>query len=186
MSESPEQTTLTRSSAIRCFKCGQYARPDANVCPNCGNPFAPRTIEADDSTGQVTPSRVPTHRLSPETDIARLRLLPEANIILQFLPTGACVTLTLEQPIILGRGTSADPDKLLDLTAFQALLYGVSRQHCKLERRGERLYVADLGSTNGTYYNDKRLFPFQEQAVGHEDRLIVGALHVVLRFSCQE
>lgn len=31
----------------------------------------------------------------------------------------------------------------------------VSRQHCKIERRGERLLITDLDSTNGTYVNDE-------------------------------
>jgi hypothetical protein len=186
MPELPEQTRFTRSSGIRCVKCGQYARPDAKVCPTCGNPFAPRTISSDETTGEVEPSKTPALKLPLENAPADLRLLPEANVILQFLPTGTCVSLSLEQPIILGRGTGVDSTKMLDLTEFQALLYGVSRQHCKLERRGERLYIADLGSTNGTYYNNRRLLPFQEQAVGDGDRLIIGALHVIVRFSCQE
>jgi hypothetical protein len=187
MPESPEETNLTRSGALRCIKCGQHAPPDAKVCPTCGNPFTPRTtIESDEPTGQVAPSKTPTHQLSLENDPSDLHLPPEANVILQFLPTGACVSLALDQPMILGRGSSVDPTKMLDLTAFEALLYGVSRQHCKLERREERLYVADLGSTNGTYYNDRRLLPFQEQVIGNGDRLIIGALHVVLRFNRQE
>ncbi len=186
MSESPEQTQLTRSASIRCFKCGQYASPDAKVCPSCGNPFAPRTIEADELTSPVPPAKPSTLKLPTETEAAKLKFLPEASVILQFLPSGACVSLALEQPMILGRGTGSDAEKMLDLTEFQGLLYGVSRQHCKFERRGERLYVADLGSTNGTYYNDKQLPPFQDQAVGHGDRLIIGAMHVVLRFSKRE
>jgi hypothetical protein len=186
MFESPEQTELTRGASLRCLKCGQYAPADAKACPTCGYPFAPRTPEADELTGQVLPTKGPTLKLPADDSTAKLRFLPEASAILQFLPTGACVSLTLEQPMILGRGMGSTSAQMLDLSGFQGLLYGVSRQHCKLERRGDRLYVADLGSTNGTYYNDKRLLPFQDQAVGHGDRLIVGALHIIVRFSTQE
>jgi hypothetical protein len=185
MPESPEQSRLTRSDSIRCFKCGTYARADVEACPSCGYVFAPRTMAATELTVPIAPAKPPTLKL-PAEDTAKLRFLPNASLILQFLPSGACLSLTLEHPMILGRGTSADPDKILDLSAFQGLLYGVSRQHCKFERRGDRLFVTDLGSTNGTYYNDKRLAPFVDQVVSHGDRLIIGALHVILRFSRRE
>jgi hypothetical protein len=186
MSELPEQSKLTRSASLRCLTCGQYAPADAKVCPTCGRPFASRILEADELTGQVLPTKAPTLKLSANDPTAKLRLLPDASVILQFLPTGACISLTLERAMILGRGTGLTSAQMLDVSGFQGLLYGVSRQHCKLERRGDRLYVADLGSTNGTYCNNKRLLPFQDQAVGHGDRLIIGALHVIVRFSTQE
>jgi hypothetical protein len=186
MSESPEQTRLTHSVSIRCVKCGKYCRPDIEACPSCGHVFAPRTIAVDESTEPIPPAKSPTLKLPAKDANAKLRFLPTASVILQFLPTGACLSLSLDQPMILGRGASEDPDRILDLTPFQGLLYGVSRQHCKLERRGDRLFVTDLGSTNGTYHNDQRLPPFEDQAIGHGDRLIIGALHVILRFRSRE
>jgi pSer/pThr/pTyr-binding forkhead associated (FHA) protein len=181
--ERPEQTKLTRSASVRCFKCGHYAPPEAKACPSCGHQFPPRTIEADELTAPVPATRPTTTKLATAQLEEKLTFPANASAILQFLPTGACVSLALEHPIVLGRGLSPVVDKMLDLTDFQGLLYGVSRQHCKLERRGTRLYVADLGSTNGTYYNDRRLPPFQDQVVGHGDQLILGAMHVVVMFS---
>jgi pSer/pThr/pTyr-binding forkhead associated (FHA) protein len=35
--------------------------------------------------------------------------------------------------------------------------HNVSRQHAVLWRDGQRLYLRDVGSTNGTFVNDRRL-----------------------------
>jgi predicted component of type VI protein secretion system len=140
-------------------------------------------VDADELATVASPLKPPTDRLPTDTPDRRFEFPADASAVLQFLPTGACVSLTLEHPMVLGRGLSPDRGKMLDLSDFQGLTYGVSRQHCKLERRGIRLYAADLGSTNGTYLNNKRLPPFQDQMIGHGDRLILGAMHVIVMFS---
>lgn len=184
MSESQsDQTKVNRKYMVKCLKCGQYVRPDAEACPACGHFMAPRTMDADELAAAVQTVRLPTDKLPETGPDRRFEFLAATSALLQFLPTGACVSLTMDRPMVLGRGMSPDQNVMLDLTEFQGLLYGVSRQHCKLERRSNRLYVADLGSTNGTYVNEKRLVPFQDQVVGHGDRLVLGALNISIMFS---
>ncbi|MBI1374648.1 MAG: FHA domain-containing protein [Phycisphaera sp.] len=36
-------------------------------------------------------------------------------------------------------------------------LSSISREHCQIERRDDGLYLRDLGSSNGTYHNDRRI-----------------------------
>lgn len=43
---------------------------------------------------------------------------------------------------------------------------GVSRAHCLVELSGEQLRVSDLGSTNGTYIDNKRIARTEELAIG--------------------
>lgn len=47
----------------------------------------------------------------------------------------------------------------------------VSRRHCELRIDDDELFVRDLGSSNGTYVNDKRV---QEAMLRPGDRLTVG------------
>jgi pSer/pThr/pTyr-binding forkhead associated (FHA) protein len=103
--------------------------------------------------------------------------------VLQFLPSGACVSLILERPTILGRDPYPDPYEALDLTDLNAYQHGVSRRHCRLERRGEHLVAVDLDSTNGTYLNGEALQPQREYVVSHGDKLILGTLHLTISFS---
>jgi len=50
----------------------------------------------------------------------------------------------------------------------------VSRRHCELFEVGGQLMLRDLGSSNGTYVNGKRVTG--EQTVKHGDELTVGAV----------
>jgi len=56
---------------------------------------------------------------------------------------------------------------------------GVSRHHCALERRGDGIYVCDLGATNGVVINGKRMREM-ERRLEAGDRLRIGS--VELRF----
>src|SRR4051812_43399195 len=51
----------------------------------------------------------------------------------------------------------------------------VSRVHATIEQRKGRVYLRDLGTTNGTFLND-RLLRDEEAEVAHGDRLEVGPL----------
>src|SRR5215831_11659417 len=51
----------------------------------------------------------------------------------------------------------------------------ISRRHASIEQREGRVYLRDLGTTNGTALND-HLLRGEELEVGHGDRLQVGPL----------
>ncbi len=50
----------------------------------------------------------------------------------------------------------------------------VSQHHCALRKRGDKLFVQDLGSANGTFVNGQRVTP--ERELHNEDALRVGGL----------
>ncbi len=50
----------------------------------------------------------------------------------------------------------------------------VSRIHCRFEKKGERVIVRDLGSTNGTFKNGIRLNPQEEAIVDEGDEIRIG------------
>lgn len=53
----------------------------------------------------------------------------------------------------------------------------VSRLHCQLTATAASLQVKDLGSTNGTFVNGKRV---QAAELNHGDRLAVGRLELIV------
>lgn len=64
----------------------------------------------------------------------------------------------------------------VDLSSFHAHQRGVSRKHARITLRNMRFTVADLGSTNGTYINNKRLEANQEYTIKAGDELRLGFL----------
>ncbi len=51
--------------------------------------------------------------------------------------------------------------------------HGVSARHCRIEQRGDRVFVVDRGSRNGTYVNSRRCV--EPTDLGEGDRIGVGA-----------
>ncbi len=52
----------------------------------------------------------------------------------------------------------------------------ISRRHCALVQKDERLLLIDLKSRNGTVVNDKKLDPAKAKVLKHGDKIQVGKL----------
>ena len=74
---------------------------------------------------------------------------------------------TKKKSIIIGR--SPDCDLVVPHTS-------VSRKHCQIDEIEGSLYVTDLGSSNGTFINNKRLSPSEKQILSSSEVFIVGKL----------
>jgi pSer/pThr/pTyr-binding forkhead associated (FHA) protein len=78
-------------------------------------------------------------------------------------PDGSTHSFVVDgRPLTLGRA----PDNGVVLRDGRA-----SRHHARLYGRRGALLIADLGSTNGTWVNDRRV---QEMALGEGDRIRIG------------
>lgn len=162
----------------RCPECGSYITTPDTHCPQCGYPVIVTTPIAGTRPMGRPPSAWPIEAQGQS------EFKSHAGIVLQFLPSGYCVTLDMDQPLILGRELLPDLEEtVLDLNDFNALQHGVSRHHCQLIRRGTRLVVVDLGSTNGTFLNNQPLLPHRDYTIAHGDKLILGTLHIIVSFS---
>ena len=72
----------------------------------------------------------------------------QASLIL-IKPDGTTLDVPLKKPrLLIGRGDDA---------AVRMNSPGVSRQHCELQVDDSRLAVKDLGSSNGTFVNRRRI-----------------------------
>ena len=105
----------------------------------------------------------------------------DTKVLLQCLPSGACIWLSLDNPIILGGNESFPEADILDLSYLDNR-HHLSKHHCTLRRRGLCVTVTDWGSAYGTFLNGDRLLPGMEYAVADGDRLVLGTLHLAVYF----
>lgn len=98
---------------------------------------------------------------------------------LHLMDSGKILPLASRNEFTLGRlseGQPIMPD--IDLTPYQAYASGVSRLHAVVKRDANRVMVMDLGSSNGTYLNGRRLNPHTEESLNHGDIVALGKLKI--------
>jgi len=83
--------------------------------------------------------------------------------LVTFKPDGERINVRLVKPItVIGRAEDCD---------LELLLQGVSRHHCEIRLNESAVKVKDLGSSNGTYINGRRI---TESDMSAGDELRIG------------
>jgi hypothetical protein len=133
--------------------------------------------------------RQPTERqerawdLRPRPSWGEMRLPPDAVLVMQILTATEPLVLPRMERLVIGRAGAAglrNPD--VDLASWGAVRYGVSRVHAAIEIRDEAVFLTDLGSTNGTFLNARRLSPNETRIVCSGDEVCFGNLLARLYF----
>ncbi len=97
-------------------------------------------------------------------------------------PNGSTLDIPTKDEVVIGREdpiSEVFPD--LDLTGLGGMENGVSRKHAIIHRSGADYTVEDMGSTNGTYVNKKRIQPHVPQAIQPGDEVRFGKLAFSLK-----
>lgn len=141
-------------NSIFCPSCHLRNDKNAKYCTFCGaslDPFirtALTTRDVDEKTD------LPSTQLGPE----HLQKVPAGNLGLFVLDEDDPIIIKPDtSETILGRYFEDVEETLLDLTRFGAQQLGVSRRHARITFMGGHYVIQDLGSTNGTWVNNRRL-----------------------------
>jgi len=158
---------------IICSNCKHPEILGALFCSECGT-------RLDSSEGMPTNSFDPPIGDLPDSIEAsppRNGSLMSARLLLHLYQHDAYIRLDEDKDYSLGRineGQSVLPD--IDLSAYEGYRNGVSRVHASIQISARRINVVDLGSSNGTFLNGRRLTPQVPYALGDGDILVLGKL----------
>ena len=105
--------------------------------------------------------------------------------VIQFRVAGtpSFIKVDMRETLLIGRNDDASnihPE--IDVEPFDAQSNGVSRRHALLQAKDNRVTITDLGSSNGTYINQKRLQPKTAYRLRDGDTLHLGKLELQAHF----
>ncbi len=158
-----------------CSKCLCPNPVGALFCAECGASLIPT---------ELTTQSFRTDRFDASADGAIVSPPPitlphrdQAWASLHLIESGHILPLADRNDYTLGRYTEGQPILPdIDLSPYQAYAAGVSRLHALIKREGKRVIIVDLGSSNGTYVNGKRLTTRTEHLLNHGDIIALGKL----------
>lgn len=171
---------------IECPGCGSRIQPDTPICSACGARLLP---DAPLRTEPLPDEELPTFQADPwsrTVDGYEDAELPANTTTLTLTAGRSGRQMSFPLPIEevgLGRSDAAYgvyPD--LDLALDGGHVAGVSRHHAKIIQLGNRLFVEDLGSANGTFLNEERITPHLLYALREGDTLQLGRLQLLVEF----
>src|SRR5262249_15855955 len=89
----------------------------------------------------------------------------------------------ISQQAILGRRTGDETiQPRIDLTPYEAYSKGISRVHAVIRRTEQGLFLEDLGSSNGSWLNGRKLSPHVQVRLTSRDRIRLGNLSLDILF----
>jgi hypothetical protein len=180
-----------------CPNCQHWNEEGANFCEECGQDMrgaaqspAPVSVKpASKPVRPVTPSAplvtppglggVPTGASVPTSSGASqdsdITAAPYTGPRLELAATGSIFKLS--ERVVVGR---EDPRLQIDLEGYPDSKF-ISHHHAQLTRVNDQQYVEDLGSSNGTYVNDRKLASGQIEPLTTGDVVRFGKLEMTYR-----
>jgi FHA domain/zinc-ribbon domain len=159
---------------IVCPNCQYENVTGAMFCVECG-----AQLEGDDLITKAITDEEITRELSRKAPRPGPAAPITSWISLHFIDNGKILPLASRNEFILGRLTEDSPILPdIDLTPYRASASGVSRLHAVIKRKGNKVMVMDLGSSNGTHINGRRIHPDVEETLHHGDIVALGTLQV--------
>ena len=165
---------------IACISCRSLNLYGAVFCAECGS-----LLPLNGNPTPMQPQGTPSERPSSSADRA-----PSTSsggglwATLRLLEGGEDIALANREEFTLGRRSEHQPTLPdIDLAPYQGYARGVSRVHAVIRRRGTRVLLKDLNSSNGTYVNGRRLNPSREEPLANGDILALGTLKLQIQLS---
>lgn len=147
------------------------------VCDDCGFPIV-KIVTTALTDEEPASASVPAVISEPSaTHIGTVILSETSDVSLEVVGFAERIAIAPNHRTVLGRSEtngSNVPD--IDLTPFGAFEKGVSRTHAALIRQDSTLTLLDLGSSNGTLINGRRISANQPRVVQDGDEITFGQL----------
>ena len=160
------------------------------ICPTCSYEVMMGALFCEECGTQLIYSDgIPTSEISlPSSGLGSEQAVPafpvastdayktiSPRITLNLVNSGETMSVPQRKETTLGRASEGQPIVPdVDLTPYKAYEAGVSRMHASIKIIENQVMVIDLGSSNGTRINGKKIAPHTPAIVHHGDILSLG------------
>ncbi|MEO1166165.1 MAG: FHA domain-containing protein [Chloroflexota bacterium] len=120
-------------------------------------------------------------RSSAKDEYETTMLTEVKKIVVHIGDAGVQIPILDGQHIEFGRFEKLDSYQF-DLTPYDAFQNGISRRHAQIHIRANRLFLVDMGSSNGTFIGDARLMPAEPQLLQNGQEITLGRLQMTVYF----
>jgi pSer/pThr/pTyr-binding forkhead associated (FHA) protein len=164
------------------------------VCPNCHHKEIPGALFCSECGARLVAAETPTTQFIDRSTTASLsfqkshvppiQVVPptapsEASVSLHLIDSGQIVNLLGQNEFSIGRVTDGQPILPdVDLSVYEAYSQGVSRLHASLKVSNSRVYITDLGSSNGTRVNGQKIMSHVDYPLNHGDVIALGKFKI--------
>jgi pSer/pThr/pTyr-binding forkhead associated (FHA) protein len=158
--------------------------PSATVCAFCGSHL--EYSQASPSTTRRVNRKDEETNLLPQTTEAKLKKTfkpHEEGITIYVKGYTAPIEILKEREFTLGRHITGEVEQaFVDLKPFGGYETGVSRRHALIRRTDLGYEILDLGSSNGTWLNAKRLTPDNPYPLENGAEVYLGKLQIFVTY----
>lgn len=156
-----------------CRNCARQNEPTANKCVYCGEVLGSTTV------------RLPAQPMS-EINQKRIMVKPEGGVITLFIPGyEKPLSVELAKEMQVGRSSQNTEPPEIDLSEYNASALGISRRHARLAMQEDGLTIEDLGSSNGTWLNERPLTPGAKYVIHNGDCIRLAQMFIYMFFDEQ-
>ena len=165
------------------------------LCPNCHHQEFSGALFCSECGARLVVTETPTtHHIERNqtgllmTQDGRASVPPapvaspgsaDAAVSLHLIESGMILHLSGQNEFTMGRvaeGQPILPD--VDLSPYEAYAQGVSRLHAALKLNNQRIFITDLGSSNGTRVNGQKIQPNVDYPLNHGDVIALGKFKI--------
>jgi hypothetical protein len=164
-----------------CSACKYKNDGEALVCAYCGAPLESKRVDRTTEKMQGLTVSLPNTQGQLDT-IRASSTIPPRGIAIYSLGKTIPIAIVEEKEFILGRHIIGEVDNIIDLTLYNGLEMGVSRQHALIRKAKDGFEIVDLNSTNGTWVNEKRLVPNQSYPLVSGVQIRLGRMLLLALF----
>ena len=171
---------MESASGSFCPVCKHKNEPDARVCAYCGSPL-PEGPDRQPATMRVKHPQEKTKVLPGLTEETLQKTIkpPKEGIAIYVRDYAAPIEIRKEHEFTLGRLLAGDAEQdFVNLKPYGGYENGVSRRHALVRRTADGYEILDLGSTNGTWMNKKRLVPEKPYSLRSGAQISLGRLQI--------